>query len=175
MKLKNIKNDDTIVTFFNGESEIGSIRILGESEADANYVCSAYFPKTDLEIFFTEDGIPNYDTHSGGNIQTAFLKRKIDEISCFDLDFSPLMNDSILTLKEIEENIYINNVSLEVRTMIGNWFPVLHAPRDYIDTILTKEYFHLFRLNKWIGISFHIKKTILMVFFPLQKIKYIYY
>jgi len=147
MKLKKIKKDDVIVTFFNGESEEGSIRIFGESENDANYVCSAYFPKTDLEIFFTEDGVPNYDTHSGGNIQTAFLKRKIHKISCFELDFSPLMNDNILSKEAIEKNLYISNESLEVRTMIGNWFPALHAPKEYIDTILEKEYFHLFRLK----------------------------
>jgi hypothetical protein len=135
-----INEDSIICTLYNGESE-GKIRLLG----DGMYICAAYFPLTDIEIFFTIDGIPNYKTYTEENLRTAFLKDDIEKLLYSDYDFSPVRKEQLLTYNEINIMVNSNILLLEVRTPLGMWYNAGMAPIIYIKNLIINKEFHLFR------------------------------
>ena len=90
------------------------------------------------EVPYTEDGIPSW-----GNFkkQTMFYREDVD--LCNE-DFAPV--DTVLTPKKIirlrEKN------KLEVRLPSGIWRNSNKADESYLESILKREQYHLFRKKK---------------------------
>jgi hypothetical protein len=90
------------------------------------------------EIPYTIDGIPKWGSF---DYQTVFYKNDID---LTDVDFLPVKK--VLSPKKIIKLRDKNR--LEVRLPSGIWCDYKKCPTDYIDKLLTKEKFHLFRKVK---------------------------
>jgi len=91
--------------------------------------------KNDYQIAYTEEGLPNW-----GNFkeQTLFYKKDIDLSS---EDFSPVKK--ILPSKKIIKLRDKNK--LEVRMPSGIWKSTQRVENDYVEKLLKKEKYHLFR------------------------------
>ena len=90
------------------------------------------------EVPYTEEGIPSW-----GNFkkQTMFYR---DDVDLTDADFSPL--EKILSPKKIIKLREKKN--LEVRLPSGIWVGVKKADETYLESILKREHYHLFRKKK---------------------------
>jgi len=90
------------------------------------------------EVPYTEDGVPSW-----GNFkkQTMYYR---DDIDLCNEDFSPvekiLAPRKIINLREKKK--------LEVRLPSGIWKSIKKADDEYIEKILSKEQYHLFRKKK---------------------------
>ncbi|MDQ1325802.1 MAG: hypothetical protein QG564_926 [Campylobacterota bacterium] len=91
--------------------------------------------KNGYEVPYTEEGIPGW-----GNFkkQTLFYKEDVDLSS---EDFSPV--DKILSPKKIIKLREKNK--LQVRLPSGIWKSVKKADPEYVEKLLKKEQYHLFR------------------------------
>lgn len=91
--------------------------------------------KNGYEVPYTEDGVPGW-----GNFkkQTLFYK---DEIDLTDVDFSPV--SKVLTAKKIIKLREKNK--LQVRLPSGIWKNAKKAEPSYVEELLEKEKYHLFR------------------------------
>lgn len=94
--------------------------------------------KNGYEVPYTEDGIPGW-----GNFkkQTMFYR---DDVDLCNEDFSPV--DKILPYKKLIKLRSKNK--LEVRLPSGIWRPIKNADSEYVEKIIKKEKFHLFRKLK---------------------------
>lgn len=91
--------------------------------------------KNGYEVPYTEDGIPGW-----GNFkkQTIFYKKDID---LTDIDFLPVTK--VLSMKKIIK--LREKKKLEIRLPSGAWTKISKCPKEYIEAMLEKENFHLFR------------------------------
>ncbi|PLY16482.1 hypothetical protein CVO_06485 [Sulfurimonas sp. CVO] len=91
--------------------------------------------KNGYEVPYTEDGIPGW-----GNFdkQTLFFK---DDIDLTDVDFSPV--SKVLSIKKIIKLKEKNK--LQVRLPSGVWKNVKKAESQYVERLLEKEKYHMFR------------------------------
>ncbi len=91
--------------------------------------------KNGYEVPYTEDGIPGW-----GNFkkQTLFYR---DDIDLSSEDFSPV--DKVLTPKKIIK--FREKNKLQVRLPSGIWKNVKKADPEYVEKLLKKEQYHLFR------------------------------
>jgi len=138
--LKKAKEGDIIVSMYYGVSE--PIRLLG----DGFYIIAAYFPEAEIEIMYTENGVPNWES-AGDKEQTAFLQSDIEKLEFNDFDFSALIpKEQMVTENDI--NAY-GLIHLEVRTKIGMWRDASLAPLDYINYAKKEKLYHLFRKAMW--------------------------
>ena len=104
---------------------------------DSHYKMMVSF-KNGYEVPYTEDGIPGW-----GNFkkQTIFYKQDID---LTDVDFTPakkiLSPKKIIKLREKKR--------LQVRLPSGIWTDCTKCIKNYVEEMLEKEKFHLFRKQK---------------------------
>jgi len=91
-----------------------------------------------IEVAYTIDGIPNW-----GNFeeQTLFYR---EDVCLEDIDFSPL--DKVLSKKKIIKLREKNK--LEVRLYSGIWKNIKLVEDSFIQDLLEKENYHLFRKKK---------------------------
>ena len=101
---------------------------------DSYYTFMVVF-KNDYEIAYTEEGIPNWGHFKN---QTLFYKKDIDLIG---EDFSPVKK--VLPSKKIIKLRDKNK--LEVRLPSGIWKGTKRVDESYIEKLLKKEQYHLFR------------------------------
>ncbi len=94
--------------------------------------------KNDYEVPYTIEGIPGW-----GNFdkQTLFYKKDID-LSKFDFS----ANEKVLTPKKIIKLREKNK--LEVKLPSGIWTNCIDCANDYVESLLLKESYHLFRKAK---------------------------
>jgi hypothetical protein len=94
--------------------------------------------KNGYEVPYTVDGIPGW-----GNFkkQTLFYR---DDIDLSDKDFSPLTQ--LLPIKKIIK--LREKKALEVRVPSGLWKSIKKVDSSYVEEMLEKENFHLFREKK---------------------------
>jgi len=90
------------------------------------------------EVPYTDDGIPSWGHFKK---QTMFYRKDVD---LCDEDFSPV--DEVLIPKEIIKLREKNR--LEVRLPSGIWRSSKKADEAYLESILKKELYHLFRKKK---------------------------
>ena len=94
--------------------------------------------KNDYQIAYTEEGIPNWGNF---NEQTLYYKKDIDLTK---EDFSPikkvLSSKKIIKLRDKEK--------LEVRLPSGLWESTEKVDEGYLEKLLRKEQYHLFRKKK---------------------------
>jgi hypothetical protein len=104
---------------------------------DSHYKMMVAF-KNGYEVPYTEDGIPGW-----GNFkkQTIFYKEDID---LTDVDFTPVKK--ILSPKKIIK--LREKKKLQVRLPSGIWTDCSKCVKAYIEEMLEKEKFHLFRKQK---------------------------
>ena len=101
---------------------------------DSHYKMMVSF-KNGYEVPYTEDGIPGW-----GNFkkQTIFYKKDID---LTDVDFTPtkkiLSPKKIIKLREKKK--------LQVRLPSGIWTDCTKCVKQYVEEMLEKEKYHLFR------------------------------
>jgi hypothetical protein len=90
------------------------------------------------EVPYTDEGIPSW-----GNFkkQTMYYR---DDIDLCNEDFSPV--EKILAPKKIIK--LREKKKLEVRLPSGIWKSIKKADDEYIEKILSKEQYHLFRKKK---------------------------
>lgn len=101
---------------------------------DSHYKIMVDF-KNGYEVPYTEDGIPGWGNF---NKQTLFYKNDID---LTDVDFSPV--SKILSIKKIIK--LKEKKKLQVRLPSGVWKNVKKADPDYVENLLEKEKYHMFR------------------------------
>ncbi|MDK9693104.1 MAG: hypothetical protein OEL19_02505 [Sulfurimonas sp.] len=91
--------------------------------------------KNGYEVPYTEDGIPGW-----GNFkkQTLYYKNDID---LTDVDFSPVAK--VLSVKKIIKLKEKNR--LQVRLPSGVWKRVKKAEESYVEDLLEREKYHMFR------------------------------
>ncbi len=91
--------------------------------------------KNGYEVPYTEDGIPGW-----GNFkkQTLYYKNDIDST---DVDFSPVAK--VLSVKKIIKLKEKNR--LQVRLPSGVWKRVKKAEESYVEDLLEREKYHMFR------------------------------
>ncbi|HHO42267.1 MAG TPA: hypothetical protein ENN12_02800 [Epsilonproteobacteria bacterium] len=91
--------------------------------------------KNGYEVPYTQDGIPGW-----GNFkkQTLFFREDVD---LFKEDFSPV--EKVLDPKKIIK--LREKKKLEVRLPSGIWASIKQADPEYVEKILKKEQYHLFR------------------------------
>lgn len=104
---------------------------------DSHYILKIEF-KNDYEIFYTDEGIPNWGNFKN---QTLFYKKDIDLTS---EDFSPVKK--ILSAKKIIK--LRDKQKLEVRLPSGLWKSTKRVDNSYVEKLLRKEQYHLFRKKK---------------------------
>jgi len=90
------------------------------------------------EVPYTDDGIPSWGHFKK---QTMFYRKDVD---LSDEDFSPV--DEVLSPKEIIKLREKNR--LEVRLPSGIWRSSKKADEAYLESILKRELYHLFRKKK---------------------------
>ena len=90
------------------------------------------------EVPYTEDGIPSW-----GNFkkQTMFYRNDVD---LSEVDFSPV--EKVLSPRKIIK--LREKGKLEVRLPSGIWTSVKKADESYLESILKREQYHLFRKKK---------------------------
>ena len=91
--------------------------------------------KNGYEVPYTEDGIPGCGNF---NKQTLFYKNDVD---LTDVDFSPVTK--VLSVKKIIK--LREKKKLQVRLPSGVWKNVKKAELSYIEELLEKEKYHMFR------------------------------
>ncbi|MDD2905299.1 MAG: hypothetical protein WBK95_09855 [Sulfurimonas sp.] len=91
--------------------------------------------KNGYEVPYTEEGIPGW-----GNFkkQTIFYKKDVD---LTDIDFLPVTK--VLSMKKIIK--LREKKKLEMRLPSGAWTKLSKCPPEYIESMLEKENYHLFR------------------------------
>ncbi len=104
---------------------------------DSHYKMMVSF-KNGYEVPYTEDGIPGW-----GNFkkQTIFYKTDID---LTDVDFTPVKK--ILSPKKIIK--LREKKKLQVKLPSGIWTDCSKCVKNYVEEMLEKEKFHLFRKQK---------------------------
>ncbi len=104
---------------------------------DSHYKMMVSF-KNGYEVPYTEDGIPGW-----GNFkkQTIFYKKDID---LTDVDFTP--TKKVLSIKKIIK--LREKKKLQVRLPSGIWTDCTKCIKSYIEDMLEKEKYHLFRKQK---------------------------
>ncbi len=104
---------------------------------NSHYKMMVFF-KNGYEVPYTEDGIPGW-----GNFkkQTIFYKEDID---LTDVDFTPVKK--ILSPKKIIK--LREKKKLQVRLPSGIWTDCTKCVKNYVEEMLEKEKFHLFRKQK---------------------------
>ncbi|MCK9162008.1 MAG: hypothetical protein RBQ81_07290 [Arcobacteraceae bacterium] len=124
----NAKVGDKVYGLVFGAGEIAQIF------EDSHYKLMISF-KNGYEVPYTEDGIPGW-----GNFkkQTLYFKEDID---LSDVDFSPV--SKVLSIKKIIKLRSKNK--LQVRLPSGIWENTKIAESSYVEELLEKEKFHLFR------------------------------
>lgn len=91
--------------------------------------------KNGYEVPYTEDGIPGWGNFSK---QTLFYK---DDIDLTNVDFSPV--SKVLSVKKIIK--LKEKKKLQVRLPSGVWKSVKKAEPLYVEELLEKEKYHMFR------------------------------
>ena len=91
--------------------------------------------KNGYEVPYTEEGVPGWGNFTE---QTIFYKKEID---LTEIDFLPVTK--VLSMKKITK--LQQKEKLEMRLPSGAWSNILNCPKDYIDSMLEKENYHLFR------------------------------
>lgn len=91
--------------------------------------------KNGYEVPYTEDGVPGWGNF---NKQTLFYK---DDIDLTDVDFSPV--SKVLSIKKIIK--LREKKRLQVRLPSGVWKSVKKAEAAYVEELLEKEKYHMFR------------------------------
>ncbi|NLO17529.1 MAG: hypothetical protein GX118_04995 [Arcobacter butzleri] len=124
----NAKVGDKVYGLVFGAGEIAQIF------EDSHYKLMISF-KNGYEVPYTEDGIPGW-----GNFkkQTLYFKEDID---LSEVDFSPV--SKVLSIKKIIKLRSKNK--LQVRLPSGIWENTKIAESSYVEELLEKEKFHLFR------------------------------
>lgn len=108
--------------------------VVNEVFEDGFYKIIVSF-KNGYDIPYTIDGIPKWGNFDS---QTVFYKNDID---LTEVDFSPVKK--VLSPKKIIKLRDKNR--LEVRLPSGIWCNLNKCATDYVEKLLTKEKFHLFR------------------------------
>ncbi|OHE15692.1 MAG: hypothetical protein A2540_02400 [Sulfurimonas sp. RIFOXYD2_FULL_37_8] len=124
----NAKVDDEVYGLVFGPGKI--IQIFDNS----HYKIMVDF-KNGYEVPYTEDGVPGWGNF---NKQTLFYKNDID---LTDVDFSPITK--ILSIKKIIK--LQDKKKLQVRLPSGIWKNVKKAEHSYVEDLLEKEKYHMFR------------------------------
>ena len=124
----NARVDDEVYGLVFGLGEI--IQIFDNS----HYKIMVEF-KNGYEVPYTEDGIPGWGRF---NKQTLFYKKDID---LTDVDFSPV--SKVLSIKRIIK--LKEKKKLQVRLPSGIWKNVKKAEESYIEDLLEREKYHMFR------------------------------
>ncbi|MDP2893702.1 MAG: hypothetical protein Q8N78_04975 [Sulfurimonas sp.] len=124
----NAKVDDEVYGLVFGPGKI--IQIFDNS----HYKIMVDF-KNGYEVPYTEDGVPGWGNF---NKQTLFYKNDID---LTDVDFSPITK--ILSIKKIIK--LQDKKKLQVRLPSGIWKSVKKAEHSYVEDLLEKEKYHMFR------------------------------
>ena len=128
---KKVKKGDKVYGLVFGKGKV--VKVFD----DGHYKFMVEF-KNGYEVPYTEDGIPGW-----GNFktQTVFYK---DDIDLSSYDFSAvekvLSPKKIIKLREKKE--------LEVRLPSGVWSDCTKCAKEYIEDMLERENYHLFRKNK---------------------------
>ncbi len=124
----NAKVGDSVYGLVFGAGEIAQIF------EDSYYKLMVSF-KNGYEVPYTDDGIPGW-----GNFkkQTLFFKKDVD---LTDIDFAPV--SKVLSAKKIIKLREKNK--LQVRLPSGIWKNAKKAEPSYVEELLEKEKFHLFR------------------------------
>jgi len=94
--------------------------------------------KNGYEVPYTDDGIPGWGDFKK---QTLFYR---DDVDICNEDFSPI--DKILATKKIIK--LREKKKLQVRLPSGLWTSVKKADSEYVEKMLKKEKYHLFRKKK---------------------------
>jgi len=101
---------------------------------DGHYTFMVTFTN-DCEVPYTEDGIPGWGKFKD---QTLFYKNDID---LTEFDFAPI--GKILSPKKIIK--FREKKKLEVRLPSGIWKKANKKVKEYVEELLEKEQYHLFR------------------------------
>ncbi len=127
----NAKVGDKVYGFVFGKGKIVDVF------PDSFYSIMVEF-KNGYEVPYTADGIPGW-----GNFkkQTLFYR---DDIDLSDKDFSPVTK--VLSIKKIIKLREANK--LEIRVPSGIWKSIKKVDPDYVEEMLEKENYHLFREKK---------------------------
>ncbi|MGW8169902.1 MAG: hypothetical protein ACWGHH_07860 [Sulfurovaceae bacterium] len=127
----NAKKGDKVYGLIFGKGKI--INIF----PDSYYSVMVEF-KNGYEVPYTDEGIPGW-----GNFkkQTLFYRNDLD---LSNEDFSPI--DKVLSPKRIIK--LREKKKLQVRLPSGLWTSVKKADSEYVEKILKKEKYHLFRKKK---------------------------
>ena len=120
-----------------GDKVYGLVFGAGEIEQifeNSHYKVMVSF-KNGYEVPYTEDGIPGW-----GNFkkQTLYYKNDID---LTDVDFSPV--SKVLSVKKIIK--LKEKDRLQVRLPSGVWKRVKKAEESYVEDLLEREKYHMFR------------------------------
>lgn len=91
--------------------------------------------KNGYEVPYTEDGIPGW-----GNFKKQTLYYK-DDIDLTEVDFSPV--SKVLSVKKIIK--LKEKDKLQVRLPSGVWKRVKKAEESYVEDLLEREKYHMFR------------------------------
>ncbi len=94
--------------------------------------------KNGYEVPFNKEGVAGWGNF---NKQTLFY---LKDIQLDKLDFSPLLE--VLKPKEIQK--LRNKNKLEIRVPSGLWVDVKKADQSYVEAMLEKKRYHLFRKKK---------------------------
>lgn len=127
----NVKKGDKLYGLVFGKGKV--IEVF----EDSHYKMMVSF-KNGYEVPYTEEGIPGW-----GNFkkQTIFYKEDID---LTDVDFTPtkkvLSTKKIIKLREKKK--------LQIRLPSGIWTDCTKCVKGYIEEMLEKEKYHLFRKKK---------------------------
>lgn len=124
----NAKIDDEVYGLVFGAGKIAQIF------DNSHYKIMVDF-KNGYEVPYTEDGIPGWGNF---NKQTLFYKNDID---LTDVDFSPV--SKLLSVKKIIK--LIDKKKLQVRLPSGIWKNVKKAEASYIEDLLEREKYYMFR------------------------------
>ena len=108
--------------------------IINQVFEDGHYKFMVEF-ENGYEVPYTADGIPGWGNF---NKQTLFYKNDID---LTDVDFAPVTK--VLSAKKIIKH-RLNN-KLQVRLPSGIWCNYKKCSEEYIQEMLEKENYHLFR------------------------------
>ncbi|MBN2721834.1 MAG: hypothetical protein JXQ77_03350 [Campylobacterales bacterium] len=94
--------------------------------------------KNGYEVPYTDEGIPGWGDFKK---QTLFYRNDVD---LSNEDFSPI--DKVLTPKKIIK--LREKKKLQVRLPSGLWTSIKKADSEYVEKMLNKEKYHLFRKKK---------------------------
>jgi len=128
---KKVKKGDKVYGLIFGKGKIAEVY------PDSFYPLIVEF-ENGYEVPYTDDGIPSWGHFKK---QTMFYRKDVD---LSDEDFSPV--DEVLSPKEIIKLREKNR--LEVRLPSGIWRSSKKADEAYLESILKRELYHLFRKKK---------------------------